>query len=285
MCRDMSGPRAFVTGWPVEHSRSPLIHGTWLRELGLEGSYEKIAVPPANFPAFVAGLREAGFAGGNVTIPHKETAAALCARLTPAAQRLGSVNTLWFDQGVLTGDSTDGAGFLAALDQEVPGWDQRCRDLAVVLGAGGAARAVADALLTRGFARIMIANRTLARADALVRQIRDARCEASGFHGAQAALPRAGLLVNTTAAGMKGQPELDFPVDDLPEYAVVNDIVYVPRVTPLLRAAANRDLRYAGGLGMLLHQAAPGFERWFGVRPQVTDALRAIVEADIEAAR
>lgn len=285
MCRDMTGPKAFVVGWPIAHSRSPLIHGTWLKQLGLPGSYEKIAVPPEDFPAFVAGLRAAGFAGGNVTIPHKQTAAALCGKLTATAQRLGAVNTLWFEGDVLVGDNTDGAGFLGALDQEAPDWDKRRRDLAIVLGAGGAARAVADALLTRGFGRLIIANRTLDRADALVRQIRDARCEASGFLGAQAALPRADLLVNTTSAGMLGQPPLDFAVDDLPEHAVVDDIVYVPRVTPLLRAASARGLRTVGGLGMLLHQAAPGFEHWFGMRPKVTPELRAIVEADIAGER
>ena len=280
---DMTGPKAFVAGWPISHSRSPLIHGSWLKALGLAGGYEKIAVPPQDFAAFVAGLRDNGFVGGNVTIPHKQAAFELCLKKTPTAQRLGAVNTLWFENGVLTGGNTDGAGFLGALDQEAPGWDKRRKDLAVILGAGGAARAIADALLTRGFGRLVIANRHLERADALVRQIRDARCEASGFYGAQAALLRADLLINTTPAGMAGQPALDLDIRDLPEHAVVNDIVYVPRVTPLLRAAAAQGHRTVGGLGMLLHQAVPGFEKWFGATPEVTDTLRALIEADIEA--
>jgi shikimate dehydrogenase len=275
-------PRAFVVGWPIAHSRSPLIHGAWLKTLGLPGSYEKLAVPPEAFPAFVASLRASGFAGGNVTIPHKEAAAAACAELTPTARRLQVVNTLWFEGGRLCGDTTDGAGFVGALDQETPGWDQR-RALAIVLGAGGASRAIVDALLQRGFARILVANRTLARARILVQQLDDPRCEATNFDAASQAAVGADLLVNTTAAGMHGQPDLVFDIDRLPAHAVVDDIVYVPRRTALLSRAEARGLRTVGGLGMLLHQAVPGFERWFGVRPTVTPELRALVEADIAA--
>ena len=280
----MTGPRACVIGWPIAHSRSPLIHGHWLQALGLEGSYERVAVDPADLAGFIGRLREAGYVGGNVTLPHKEQAARSCATLSPAATRLGAVNTLWFEDDRLIGDNTDGAGFLGALDQEAPNWSTR-RELAIVLGAGGAARAVVDALLTRGFARVIVANRSPERADALVRRLRDVRCEPTGLQGAEAAVRRADLLVNTTSAGMAGQPDLAFAIDDLPGHAVVNDIVYVPRETALLRRAAAQGLRTVGGLGMLLHQARPGFARWFGTMPTVTAALRDVVEADIAAPR
>jgi shikimate dehydrogenase len=279
----VSAPRAFVVGWPIAHSRSPLIHGTWLKALDLAGRYEKVAIEPEAFATFVQGLQDQGFVGGNVTIPHKEAAAALCATLTPTARRLGVANTLWFENGHLCGDTTDGAGFLGALDQDAPDWDRR-RDLAIVLGAGGAARAIVDALLQRGFGRIIVANRSPERADLLVRQLRDVRCEAAGFEAAERAAPGADLLVNTTSAGMHGQPELVFDIGALPDHAVVDDIVYIPRRTGLLRGAEGRGLRTVGGLGMLLHQAVPGFEHWFGVKPMVTPALRAIIEADIAAA-
>ena len=279
----MSAPRAFVVGWPIAHSRSPLIHGTWLKTLDLAGSYEKVAIEPDAFATFVHGLRDQGFVGGNVTIPHKETAASLCAHLTPTARRLGVANTLWFEDGRLCGDTTDGAGFLGALDQDAPGWDQR-RDLAIVLGAGGAARAIVDALLQRGFARVIVANRSPERADLLVRHLRDVRCEAAGFDAAERAASGADLLVNTTSAGMHGQPELVFDIGTLPDHAVVDDIVYIPRKTGLLSGAEARGLRTVGGLGMLLHQAVPGFEHWFGVKPRVTPDLRAVIEADIAAA-
>ncbi len=295
-------PRAFVAGWPIAHSRSPLIHGYWLRSLGLAGSYERVAVAPADFAAFAAGLRDAGWAGGNVTIPHKEAAAKVCDELTPAARRLGAVNTLWLEGGRLRGDNTDGTGFLGALDQEVPCWDER-RDMALVLGAGGAARAIVDALLARGFARVCVANRSVARAEALSQlfeavqveavqvearqveavQVEAGRVEALDLPGAERVAASADILVNTTPAGMAGQPALAFDLARLPPHAVVDDIVYVPRETPLLRAAAARGLRTVGGLGMLLHQAVPGFERWFGRRPAVTPDLRAALEADIAA--
>lgn len=277
-----SWPKAFVVGWPIGHSRSPLIHGTWLKDLGLAGSYEKRAVEPAAFPAFLAGFPGEGFVGGNVTIPHKEAAAAACAVLTERARRLGAVNTLWMDQGRLCGDTTDGLGFLGALDDEAPGWDAR-RGRAIVLGAGGAARAIVDALLDRGFADIVVANRTQERAAALAGRMRDARCRATDLASVGALSGAADLLVNTTAAGMAGQAPLDVDLSALPDHAVVDDIVYVPRETALLRAAAARGLRTVGGLGMLLHQAVPGFERWFGQKPRVTPALRAALEADIAA--
>lgn len=274
----MTGPRkACVIGWPVAHSRSPLIHGFWLAAHGIDGSYEKAPVAPDDFVAFVEGMRARGFVGGNVTIPHKAAAAARCDRLTVTAARLGSVNTLWFEGDVLWGDTTDGAGFLGALDQEAPDWSAR-KGLAVVLGAGGAAGPIVDALRGRGFDRVVVANRTLEKARALAAKL---GATAVALEDVPPLLAEADLLVNTTSAGMEGQGALALDPAALPAQAVVDDIVYVPAVTPLLRAARDRGLRTVGGLGMLLHQAVPGFARWFGVTPQVTPELRALIEADI----
>ncbi len=269
---------AGVIGWPIAHSRSPLIHRHWLARHDVAGTYDKVAVEPDDLAAFVARIRSGDYVGCNVTIPHKAAAAALCDRLTPDAHRLEAVNTLWMDGGELWGDSTDGAGFLGALDQEAPGWDGR-RRRAVVIGAGGAGRAVVAALVARGFVEVIVANRTLERAQALTRRLGGTPAALDAVPGE---LGEADLLVNTTAAGMHGQPPLDLELAALPPHAVVDDIVYVPKETPLLQAAAARGLRTVGGLGMLLHQAVPGFVRWFGVTPEVTPELRALVEADIE---
>ena len=268
---------AAVIGWPIAHSRSPLIHRYWLARHAVGGSYDKVAVQPADLAGFLDEIRGGRFVGCNVTIPHKESAAAMCDRLTPAAERLGAANTLWTDGGELWGESTDGSGFLGALDQEAPGWDARL-GRAVVIGAGGAARAVVDALVTRGFAEVLVANRTFARAEALTQRLGGTPLALDALPGATGG---ADLLVNTTSAGLQGQPSLDVDLAALPSHAVVDDIVYVPRETPLLRDAAARGLRTVGGLGMLLHQAAPGFARWFGIAPEVTPELRALIEADI----
>ncbi len=269
--------RAFVIGWPIAHSRSPFIHGYWFATHGISGTYKKIAVSPQDLAGFVERLRGGAFVGGNVTIPHKEAAAALCDRLTPAVERLGAANTLWMDDGELWGDSTDGAGFLGALDQEAPGWDSR-RGRAVVIGAGGAARAIVEALIGRGVAEVIVANRTRERAEALTQELGGIPM---AFETLPSALSSADLLVNTTPVGMRGHSSLDLDLTALPSHAVVDDIVYVPRDTPLLRSAAAHGLRTVGGIGMLLHQAAPGFARWFGVMPEITSELRALVEADI----
>ncbi len=268
---------AGVIGWPIAHSRSPMIHRHWLAHHGVAGTYERIAVPPEQLAALVGRIRSGDLVGCNVTIPHKERVVALCDRLTPGAARLGAVNTLWLERGEIWGDTTDGAGFLGALDAEAAGWDGR-RDRAVVIGAGGAARAIVAALHDRGFSQVHVANRTPDRAADLVAQLGGI---ATPLEALPDVLPGADLLVNTTAAGMAGQPALGLDVSALPPHAVVDDIVYVPQRTPLLVAAADRGLRAVGGLGMLLHQAAPGFARWFGVEPIVTPGLRALVEADL----
>ncbi|MDZ5451663.1 shikimate dehydrogenase [Labrys sp. ZIDIC5] len=273
--------RAFVVGYPISHSRSPLIHGFWLKELGIQGSYERIAVEPTAFETFIATLVEQGFAGGNVTVPHKEAAFRLASVDDPVARDLEAVNTLWYENGVLKGMNTDVAGFLANLDQEAPGWSDGMKQ-AVVLGAGGASRAILYGLLQRGAERILLVNRTLERAEALARHF-GSKVTALAWDQAETALAGADLLVNTTSLGMKGQPPLDLDLSRLPKSALVTDIVYVPLETPLLAAARQAGLATVDGLGMLLHQAVPGFERWFGARPEVTPQLRALVLADIEA--
>lgn len=271
--------KACVIGHPVKHSRSPLIHGYWLHEYGLDGAYEHAEVAPEDLAAFIAGMRDHGFVGGNVTVPHKEAVLALVDAVTPTVEALGAANTLWFDDGRLCADNTDVAGFLANLDEGAPGWDARTPQ-AVVLGAGGAARAIVHGLLERGVERVVLVNRTRPRAEALAKLF-GARVAMAGWDDLASALRHAKLLVNTTSLGMIGQPPLDIDLSTLPVGAVVNDIVYVPLETPLLAAARARGLLAVDGLGMLLHQAVPGFERWFGVRPQVTAGLHSFIAGDI----
>ncbi|WP_026607795.1 shikimate dehydrogenase [Methylocapsa acidiphila] len=271
-------PKACIIGWPAGHSRSPMIHGFWLAELRIAGAYERAPVPPEDFARFIRNLAANGFVGANVTLPHKEAAFALCDRTTETAAKLRAANTLWIEDGELHGDNTDVEGFLAALDQDAPGWADRSGK-AVVLGAGGAARAIVHALLSRGVERIVLVNRTKDRAQALAEQA-GAGVVAAEW-GDASALAEADLLVNTTSLGMSGQPPLDLDLAPLSAGATVCDIVYVPLETELLRRARTRGLRGVSGLGMLLHQAAPGFARWFGAKPCVSPELRALVEADI----
>ena len=278
------GRRAFVIGHPIAHSRSPLIHGHWLDRAGIAGSYERIDVAPDRLAAFITALPASGFAGGNVTIPHKEAVFRLVDETSPQARRLGAVNTLVVKPGGrVLGHNTDGEGFAASLDEELgTGWSDGA-GRAVVIGAGGAGRAVVGALLDRGL-QVTVVNRSLDRAAAL-RAFATDRIEARGFDGLETCLPCAALLVNTTSLGMRGEPPLAVDLARLPDRAVVADIVYVPAETPLLRNARGRGLRTVGGLGMLLHQAVPGFEAWFGTRPRVTPELRALLEADVAASR
>jgi shikimate dehydrogenase len=271
-------PRAAcLIGWPAAHSRSPLIHHYWLRTLGIEGGYVIEAVPPDEFKDFLFRLSHRGFVGANVTIPHKERALAL-SKPDERARAVGAANTLWYQDGELCSTNTDVEGFINNLDSSAPGWD-RAED-ALVLGAGGAARAVVFGLLERGVKRVHLANRTLERARALSGQF-GARVLPVAWDAIGGLLPRAGLLVNTTSLGMHGQPALELDVGLLPSHAVVADLVYVPLQTPLLAATRARGLKTADGLGMLLHQAVRGFELWFGQRPEVTSELRSLVEADL----
>jgi shikimate dehydrogenase len=274
----MATKAACVIGWPVEHSRSPLIHNYWISELGLDAEYRREAVPPERFADFIAKLAAHGYAGANVTVPHKEAALKL-ARPDARAHAVGAANTLWLDSGRLCATNTDVEGFIANLDAAAPGWDRQ-RETALVLGAGGAARAAVFGLIERGVARLRVANRSIARAEAL-RNAFGAAIMPLRWEEIDAHLADASLLVNATTLGMTGQEPLRIQLDRLPAQAVVADLVYVPLETALLQAARRRGLRAVDGLGMLLHQAVGGFERWFGVRPQVTAALRALVEADL----
>jgi shikimate dehydrogenase len=268
---------AGVLGWPVAHSRSPRLHNHWLARHGIDGAYVPLPVRPADFPAVVQALRRAGFRGANVTIPHKEAAFAVCDAVDEVARQAGAVNTLVFGDRFIHGTSTDGAGFLANL--RAHGVDPAA-GRALVLGAGGAARAIAAALLESGV-QVTVCNRSPSRAAALVAAL---PCVATvAWEYRSAALADHALLVNTTSLGMHGQPTLDIDCSGAPQRMAVADIVYVPLQTPLLRQAAARGLRTVGGLGMLLHQAVPGFAAWFGVAPVVDQAVFDLLAADIPA--
>lgn len=274
--------RAFVIGHPIGHSRSPALHGHWLSRHGLDASYQAIDVPPEGLTDFLSTMHESGFVGGNVTLPHKETVAALVDLQDEAAIQIGAVNTLWFEGGRLVGGNTDGHGFAANLDQSAPGWDHASGNAtAFVLGAGGAARAVAVALAERGFGRVAITNRTAERAESICQHCRvifsNTDFQPVAWESRAAFLQGTQLLVNTTSLGMTGQPQLELPIDRLPTTAVVNDLVYNPLETELLAMARTRGNIVVDGLGMLLHQAVPGFARWFGVTPVVDEALRQAV--------
>lgn len=275
------GRLAGVIGWPVGHSRSPQLHGHWLARYRIDGAYVPMAVAPERLETALHGLAALGFRGCNVTVPHKEAAMALVDELDPLARRIAAVNTIVVrEDGSLFGTNTDGFGFLANLEAGAPGWSAG-RGPAVVVGAGGAARAVIVALADAGAPEIRLANRTRARAERLAAELGAA--EPGGpitvvdWDDRAAALDGAALLVNTTTEGMVGRPALDLALDALPAEALVNDIVYVPLETPLLAAAKARGNPVVDGVGMLLHQARPGFEAWFGVAPVVDAALRASV--------
>lgn len=275
-----SAPRAFILGWPVAQSRSPLVHGHWLKHYGLAGSYERIAVAPDEIEAFLMRLPQEDWVGGNVTVPHKAVAHRIVSERDPVAEATGAVNTLWMEAGKLCGANTDAPGFLANLDDRAAGWDARPGD-AVVLGAGGAASAVGWGLRRRGF-RVHLVNRTLPRAEALAGRL-GGDVHAHGWDAVPGLLREARVLVNTTSLGMSGKDEMAIDLAPLPDDALVTDAVYVPLETPLLAAARERGLVTVDGLGMLLHQAVAGFERWFGLRPTVTEDLRRLILADLGA--
>ena len=280
-------PVACVIGDPIAHSRSPLVHGHWLAEMAIAGRYERRHVLADDLSGFLRDLAGHGYVGCNVTLPHKEAAFRLVDEATELARALGAVNTIWLDaRGRLNGDNTDVHGFLANLDHEAPGWRGTTKT-ALILGAGGSTRAVLAGLVSSGTPRIVIANRTLERARNLAssQPAGASRIEAIGLDRLPDMLGEADLLVNTTSLGMAGQPEHEFDLGKVKAEALVTDIVYVPLETPLLREARRLGRKTVGGLGMLLHQAVPGFEHWFGRRPRVTDALYRLVAADIAAAR
>ncbi len=272
---------AFVTGFPIKHSRSPLIHNFWLRQFGIDGSYQAIEVAPDRFQDFLDDMKSgrAGMLGGNVTIPHKELACRLADRPDALAQELGAANTLWVEDGRICATNTDGFGFVANLDERKPGWDKTER--ALILGAGGASRAVIQAVRDRGIREIHVVNRTYDRA----RELADRFGKAVHAHPLDALAEVSsgcGLFVNSTSLGMDGReaPAIDF--SRLTADAVVTDLVYVPLKTPILAMAQEQGQTTVDGLGMLLHQARPGFEKWFGQRPEVTEELRALIIADMD---
>ena len=277
--RTLSGTSrlAGVMGWPVSHSKSPRLQGYWLANYAIDGSYMPLPVAPENFETALTSLRDLGFAGVNVTIPFKETAMRACDELTDRAKRIGAVNTVTFAKdGRLLGDNTDGFGFIENLRQEAPD-TAFCSGPAVVLGAGGASRAVLVALLDEGCPEIRLANRTRKRADDLAGEINDPRITVIDWPVAPSALENASLVVNTTSLGMVGQPALEIDLTGLPTSALVTDIVYAPLITDLLAQAKDRGNPIVDGLGMLLHQARPGFHKWFGIDPDVTPDLREFV--------
>ncbi|HTV45784.1 MAG TPA: shikimate dehydrogenase [Stellaceae bacterium] len=272
---------AGIMGWPVAHSRSPLLHGWWLAQTGIDGAYVPLPVRPERIEAALRALPVLGFRGCNLTIPHKEAALAVVDRVDPLARRIGAVNTIVVAaDGRLDASNTDAYGFRENLRDNVPDWDPASGP-AVVLGAGGSARAIVAALADAGVGEIRIVNRTRARAEALARALRssDADISVHSWHEAVAVQEGAGLLVNTTSLGMTGQPPLELDLSLLPRTAPVADLVYVPLETRLLATARRQGHRVVDGLGMLLHQGRPGFEAWFGAKVGVDDALRAAMLA------
>ena len=272
--------RACIMGHPVAHSRSPMLHGYWLRTLGIDGSYEHADVPPEKFEEFFRGLKCNGFVGGNITIPHKEAAFRLVDRRERAADAIGAVNTVWYEGDALIGGNTDWYGIVASLDAIHPGWDRTPGKVAV-LGAGGSARASVFAFLERHFS-VAIVNRTRERAEKLAAQF-GPRVSTHGFDAVPKLLAQADVLINNTSLGMSGKPTLDIDLSPLKKSAIVYDVVYVPLETALLRAAKAAGHRTVDGLSMLLYQAVNGFSHWFGVTPKVTAEQRKILEDDIRA--
>jgi len=265
---------AGVIGWPVQHSQSPRLHGYWLDQYGIDGAYIPLPVRPEDFEDAFRALPKLGFSGVNITVPHKHSALELVDVVDPLAQQIGAVNTVAVSEnGNLTGYNTDGFGFLENLIHGAPDFSPSAGP-AVVLGAGGAARAVVCSLVAAGVTDLRLVNRTRARADALADSVHGP-VSVYDFSNIDDALEGANLLVNTTALGMEGNPPLIISLNALPVQALVNDIVYAPLQTELLKAAATRGNPVVDGLGMLLHQARAGFEKWFGIMPDVTDDLRA----------
>ena len=276
-------PRACVMGYPVAHSRSPMIHGYWLRQLGIAGEYGLAELTPEAFPEFITHLARHGYVGGNITVPHKQTAYQLVDARDDAAQAIGAVNTVWLEGTRLMGGNSDAHGFIANLDDRAPGWDLT-NGHAVIIGAGGAARAAAYAIVQRGL-KVSLINRTASHEEELALHFAGNVEAAGGFDALPQVLGSADLLVNCTPLGMHGKPPLDVDLSPLKATAVVYDVVYVPLETNLLAAARARGHRTVDGLGMLLQQAGFGFQKWFGAQPKVTPELRALIEADLVAKR
>lgn len=273
--------KATVIGWPISHSRSPLIHNHWIRQYGIDGSYEKLAVPPEDLGSYLTSLKNGECVGTNVTIPHKENATAFIDEPDDRVRRIGALNTVWRENGRLHATSTDGPGFVANISHTLPGSDITSGPV-TMLGAGGSARSIIDELLRQGVPRINVYNRTQVRAEALAQHF-GPHVVAVDPQQLARVLGDTQFFINTTPAGMAGAKELELPWASLNGKAIVADIVYTPLVTPFLETARARGHAIVPGLGMLLHQAVLGFEKWFGVRPQVTQDLHDIVASDIAA--
>ena len=274
---------AGVIGWPVSHSKSPRLHGYWLESMGIDGAYLPLAIEPENFEVAVRGLMNSGFGGVNVTVPHKEAALTFCDEVDPLAKRIGAVNTIVFKNERSYGSNTDAFGFIENLKQGAEKLDFSLGFSGlktVVLGAGGASRGVIVALQDAGVQNIILVNRTRERAEVLAADLSsgaDGMITVADWDDRNNVLNGCDLLVNTTSLGMAGQPPLELSLDKLPKSCVVTDIVYAPLITPLLALAKERGNKIVDGLGMLLHQARPGFEAWFGEKPEVTEDLRKFV--------
>ena len=272
--------KACVIGYPIAHSRSPLIHNHWLNTYGIKGTYEKCPVEPEKLGEFLRNLETNGYVGCNVTIPHKETAISFVQNVDFTVTKTGSLNTVYIENNSLKATSTDGEGFYQNLVSSLPGLDITGMNV-LVLGAGGSARAVIERLLRAGVANIHIINRTQARSEELA-LLFGPKVIASPTSQLALLMQTTDLLINTTSQGMQGQPELEIDLTPLPASAIVADLIYVPLKTKLLLAAESRGLKTVGGLGMLLHQAVVGFEKWFGVKPVVTDELYRLIAQDID---
>jgi shikimate dehydrogenase len=276
--------KACVIGWPISQSRSPLIHGYWIQKHGVDAIYKKVPVLPDDVSSFISGFQNAGWVGCNVTAPHKETVFGAVATVDNAAKRLGALNTLYIRDGNLCGTNTDGEGFLANLQKTRPLYKTEGAKV-VIMGAGGAAKAIIGALVDGGTRKITVINRTLGKIEALQKQFGPVISLEHMPQDIERAIAQCDLFINTTSLGMSGQPPLEFNIDGLSRHAIVSDIVYSPLETPLLKRAKQRGHPTLGGLGMLLHQAVRGFELWFGVRPEVTQELYDLVADDVSKAQ
>ena len=272
--------KASVIGWPISHSRSPLIHSYWLKQMGIDGIYQKHAVKPQDLGSFIQTLRNGDHVGTNVTLPHKETALGHIDEPDDRVRRIGALNTIWREHGRLHATSTDGPGFVANLCQTLPNSSPEARPV-TILGAGGSARSIIDELLRQSVDRIYIVNRTFSRAETLAEHF-GPHVTAITTNEIASALSQSGLLINTTSAGLSEQSELALPWASLKATALVADIVYTPLITPFLQAAKAHGHPIVPGLGMLLQQAVVGFEKWFGQRPVVTQELHDLVARDID---
>lgn len=273
-------PKAFVAGWPIDHSRSPLIHGYWLKHYGIEGSYERLAIAPDKFAEVFTALPARGFCGGNITLPHKIRALDFVDEVDPVAEAIGAINTVVFQDQRIFGSNTDAYGFFKNLSLSAPAW-QASDGPALVLGAGGACLAVIAALLQEGTPKIYLANRSRDKAEAIKERF-GKRINVIDWDERNTPMADIALLVNTTSLGMTGKPALFADIAAMPKTGVVADLVYSPLETELLASARRKGLAAADGLGMLLHQATLGFEKWFGVLPDVTPELRRHVESDLK---